>query len=399
MVIKSPVERSENFMKKIAHITTSSISHKILVDKLTVLQKKGYDIHFISSKEGYDAELMKNYNFTLKFIKMRRKINIFSDFISIIKMTRLLRQEKYDIVHTHTAKAGVIGRIAAKLAKIPIVVHTSHGLPFYENQSLLKNKMYRLFEKIGSYFCDAISSQNKEDLEEMKKFAPNKSVFYEGNGVDLQLLDRLREEISSEGLKDIEKQLNIKESTKIILVGARFEPIKNHDFLLQGLRELKKLQADFVCILAGKGVLKNEIKSKIDQYGLSKHVIMIGYQLNIYPYIELADIVALTSIKEGIPRIIMEAMSYEKPIVATNVLGTRELVIHETNGLLVSLQDVNYLACAFHRLLKDDHLRKTYGLAGRKIIESKFTEEIVVDRLVDMYTEIEGKSKKFSYIN
>ena len=140
MVIKSPVERSENFMKKIAHITTSSISHKILVDKLTVLQKKGYDIHFISSKEGYDAELMKNYNFTLKFIKMRRKINIFSDFISIIKMTRLLRQEKYDIVHTHTAKAGVIGRIAAKLAKIPIVVHTSHGLPFYENQSLLKNK-------------------------------------------------------------------------------------------------------------------------------------------------------------------------------------------------------------------------------------------------------------------
>ena len=375
-------------MKKVAHICTSSASHKILVDKLSLLQKKGYDVHIISSKEGYNHDLMKNYNFTLKFIHMKRYINIFSDILSVFRLMKLFRKERYNIVHTHNAKAGIIGRIAAKLTGIRVIIHTSHGLPFYEKQGTVKNRVYRAFEKIGSYFCDAIASQNKEDIKKIKELAPNKSVYYEGNGVNLHLLDHIRKHITFNDLKKLREQLTISDHTKIILVGARFEPVKDHYFLLEGLKELKNHQQNFVCILAGQGILEEKIKFLIHEFGLNNHVKIVGYQTNIYPYIEISDIVALTSEKEGIPRILMEAMAFSKPVIASDVLGTRELVMHRKSGLLVEYKNIKQLASAFDQLITNESLREEFGSAGREIIENEFTEEMVVDRIISMYKNV-----------
>lgn len=376
-------------MIKVAHVCTSSYSHKILVDKLALLKQKGYEIHLVSSEEGYNEALMQNYDFKLHFIPMNRQIHVFDDMVSIFRMTQLFRKEKYQIVHTHTAKAGIIGRVAGRLAGVPVVIHTSHGLPFYEGQSKLKYYTYRFLEKIGAWFCDAIASQNREDMKKIEQYAPRQRVYYEGNGVDLSKLDDRNKHTSCEQITALKDRLGIPNDQKVILVGARFEPVKDHFFLLEGIKRVKEQhRSDFVCLLAGDGPLREQIQQQIKDDRLSDVVKIIGFQTDIYPYIKMADLIVLTSEKEGVPRIIMEAMAFSKPVVATNVLGTRELVVDGETGVLVEYKNVEQLASGIHVMLSDERKRRQFGNNGRRRIEESFTEEIVVERIVSMYQQL-----------
>lgn len=381
-------------MSKVAHICTAASMYKLLVDKLTILQKYGYDIDLISSREGFNEKLMNRYDFNLKFVHMNREINLTDDIRSIYNLVKLLKKEKYDIVHTHNAKAGIIGRVAGKIAKVPVVIHTSHGLPFYTGQRTLKFHLYKAIEKVGSWFCDAIGSQNLEDLDLMKKYMTSKLTYYEGNGVDLDRLNNWEREIDTKKIQVIKSKLGIPDSAKVILVGARFEPIKGHDFLLEGLDVLeKKYKSDFVCLLAGTGSLQEKIQGKINDLGLNKKVKIIGYKTDLYPYIKLADLIVLTSKKEGIPRIIMESMAFSKPVVATDVLGTRELVKHNTTGFLVPFNDQQLLAEKIMTLFTDEELSKKFGYNARNIIEQEFTEEIVAKRIDRIYKELLSRNR------
>ncbi|MBN3523444.1 glycosyltransferase family 4 protein [Paenibacillus apiarius] len=382
-------------MKKVAHICTNAKSHRILVDKLALIQKKGYDLHLISSREGYDADLMSRHTMTLHFVPMKETVAPWNDMVAIARLVHLLRSERYDIVHTHNAKAGVIGRIAAWLAGVPLIVHTTHGLPFYEGQGRLKNTMYREMERIGAWFCDAIASQNREDMSKIKKYAPRKKILYEGNGVDLELLDNRRSKISAADIEQLRLQHHIGPHQKVILVGARFEPVKNHFFLLDGLKRLKdELQVDFACLLAGKGGLEQEVEARIKLLGLERYVQRIGYHTDIYPYIQMADTVVLTSEKEGIPRILMEAMSFEKAVLATDVLGTRELIRHNETGVLVPYKDVKLLAQQLGLLLNDDAQRARIGRMARASIELEFNEDIVTRRIHAYYRDLQSRTNR-----
>jgi glycosyltransferase involved in cell wall biosynthesis len=374
---------------KVAHICTTALSHKILVDKLSLMQTLGYEIHLISSEEGYDRRLVDEAGLTVRFVPMVREIKPLADFRAVYQLYRLLKKENYSIVHTHTAKAGVIGRIAAWFGRTPVIVHTTHGLPFYEGQSRMKNRIYRTMEKVGSLFCHAIASQNREDIDKIKGYAPGIPVYYEGNGVDLPSLDERRSRILPEQLQSIRQQLSIGESTPVLLMAARFEPVKNHLFLLEGLHDLKKRYTpDFVCMIAGRGELESQIRERIAVLGLEDQVRLIGHQSDIYPYLQLSDAVVLTSEKEGIPRIVMEAMAFGKPVVASDVLGTRELVAAEKTGLLAPYKDINALSRQLSRIISDDGLRRELGYNGRRAVELEFTEEKVIRRIHNYYLEL-----------
>lgn len=374
---------------KVAHICTTALSHKVLVDKLSLMRTLGYDIHLVSSEEGYDPRVLERSGLTVRFVPMVRSIRPFADLRAIYRLYKLLGREGYDIVHTHTAKAGVLGRIAAWLSRTPVIIHTTHGLPFYEGQGRLKNAIYRSLEKAGSVFCHAIASQNREDMGKLRRLAPRVPVYYEGNGVDLQALDDRRSRISPEELEGIRAAWAIPQAAPVLLVAARFEPVKNHFLLLDGLRELKRrYTSDFVCLLAGRGELEEALRARVAEYGLADQIRFVGHQTDVYPYLELADAVVLSSEKEGIPRIVMEAMTYGKPVVATDVMGTRELVTHGETGLLVPDRDSAALADGLHRILSDPELAASLGGKGRKLIEREFTEEKVIRRIHEYYAEL-----------
>ncbi|NIK69189.1 lipopolysaccharide/colanic/teichoic acid biosynthesis glycosyltransferase/glycosyltransferase involved in cell wall biosynthesis [Paenibacillus sp. BK720] len=375
--------------QKIAHICTSGISHKIMGDKLRLLQQQeGVQVTFISSPEGVDAELMKEkaYPFEWKLLPMARSIQPVADLRSILAMYKLFRRERYDIVHTHTAKAGLIGRIAAKLARVPVVIHTSHGLPFYEGQPRKTYWLYKMLEKFGAACCDALASQNEEDAGVLRKLAPWRPVFVEGNGVDLKHLDELAGSVTPEQTAALRRKHGIDREEKVLFMAARFEPVKDHSLLLDALSELKRVGAlNWVTVLAGQGPLEAEIKLQAEMSGLEDDVLFVGQQSSIIPWLVMADAVTLTSEKEGIPRSLMEAMALSKPVVATKVLGTRELVAHAETGLLVPYRDSMQLGEALAAMMNTPEARKRMGDAGRRRIEAAFTEARVVERLMRLY--------------
>lgn len=372
--------------KKIAHICTSKISYKILKDKLGLLAQRGFKVHFISSNDMEDLDWTFYDNIKQHYIEMHRSISIIDDIKSIFAMAKLLKKEQFDIVHTHTAKAGFIGRVAAKIAGVPLIVHTSHGLPFFDGQNIVKFSVYKFFELLASKFCDYVGSQNYEDLHTLSKYFNQGKLYYEGNGVNLDELDRINKLISHEDLGQLKREWNIHPCKKVLLVGARFEPVKDHLLLIESLSQIRESGIDnFCCLLAGIGPLENELKRKVKELGLESYIKFLGFQTNIYPWIKLSDLVILTSRKEGIPRIIMESMAFCKAVVATDVLGTRELVEHNVTGLLSPYKNVEKLAFNISLLLKNDSLREKFGSAGRRRVEENFTEDIVVKRIAKIY--------------
>lgn len=375
-------------MKKVAHLCTAGVSHKILGDKLRLLHESGCDVTLISSPEGADEEARAAYPFRWLFVPMSRSIHPIRDARSIWQMYKLLRRERFDIVHTHTAKAGLIGRIAARLARVPVVIHTSHGLPFYEGQSAATYHLYRWLEKLGALCCDALASQNRQDVSALQRLAPWRKVYFEGNGVDLEKLDGLGAAVTEERLQELRREYGLPEDRPVLLVAARFEPVKDHGLLLDALARLKRDGAlDWITVLAGSGPLEAEVRARAQREGLAGDIAFVGQQRAMAPWFKLADAVALTSEKEGIPRSLMEAMAFGKPIVATDVLGTRELVADGVTGMLVPYGESAELAEALGTVMRDAALRSRLGEAGRRRIEAEFTEALVVRRLHAMYRD------------
>lgn len=381
-------------MIKVAHVCTSRISYRILQDKLYEISKLGYDVSIISSEDAQDTEFFKKHGINQYYVDMNRKINIIDDIKSIRSMIKLIKREKFDVIHTHTAKAGFIGRISAKLSGTKLIVHTSHGLPYYEGQNKIKYTIYKLLEIIASKFCHYVGSQNREDLEKIQEYVNESRTFYEGNGVNLERLDEINKSIADLELDEIRDELGINKENVVFLVGARLEAVKNHNLLLDALKLLKDQEiSNYYCLLAGGGPLEEDLRLKVKEYNLQENVKFLGFRNDIYKLIKLSDVALLTSEKEGIPRIIMESMAFSKPVVATDVLGTRELVVNEVTGLLSRYLDEVQLANNIKEMISNEQLRKQYGKEGRIRIENEFTEALVAKRVDKLYKEnitIEG---------
>lgn len=383
-------------MTKVAHICTSGISHKIMGDKLRILQQQeGFEVTFISSSEGADINAMAAYPFDWRMVPMERSIKPAADLRSIAAMYRLFRKERYDIVHTHTAKAGIIGRVAAKLAGVPTIIHTSHGLPFYEGQSKKAYYIYQILEKIGAFCCHSLASQNAEDAQVLRKLVPWRPVFMEGNGVDLERLDAMASLMTPERLQELRTMHGIPQEKLVLLMAARFESVKDHFLLLEALLELKQAGTlNWVTVLAGQGPLEDAVKEFLLTNDMAGDVVCIGQQSSIVPWIVMADAVTLTSEKEGIPRSLMEAMALRKPIAATDVLGTRELVASGQTGMLVPYRNAGLLSEALGSLMSSQDERARLGEEGRCRIKAEFTEALVVERLKRLYRETERRASR-----
>ncbi|WP_232696497.1 glycosyltransferase family 4 protein [Brevibacillus daliensis] len=373
--------------RKVAHICTSQLSYKILEEKLIQLSSQyGYEIHLISSEEGQDSGAFRKNGLQQHYVPMKRSIHPWEDFKSIYQMSRLIKREKFDIVHTHTAKAGIIGRIAATISKVPLIIHTSHGLPFYDGQPFWQHQLYKAIEIMASTCCHYVASQNQEDLQKLAKYIRADKLIYEGNGVDVAEIDRCDHFTTDEFIHEVKAKYGIPNDKKIILMGARFEPVKDHFLLLKCLRLLKEQGTEpFCCLLAGNGLLEEEIKRSVIENELEEEVIFLGYQADMFPWFKMADLLMLTSQKEGIPRFLMEGMAMSKAVVATDVLGTKELVVHNQTGLLSRYGDANALAFAVKRLLESPEVNREFGIAGRQRIEEQFSLEAVLKRMHELY--------------
>lgn len=356
-------------------INTDKSAKELLDHRIAQINKtEGYE-NAIYCGNGEYVERLRAKGHTIYVIETPRGMSPLALMMSIWKTYRLLRKQKFDIIHTHGSVIGIIGRAAALLARTPKVVHQVHGFHHHDAMNPVQKWIFVQIERLFALITDKLLFQNQADVEECicRRIAPQEKLVLIGNGIQLENF-----------IKNDEPNNEL----KVILYVARFEPVKNHFMLLKAAQILKERNISFVFQLAGEGELEPTYRTWVREHGLKNVVHFLGYRDDIPSLTAKADVCVLVSIKEGQPRAIIEAAAAGRPMIATDVVGNRDTLTDGTTGFLVPLDDATALADKIEWLLSDAELRALVGLQARKYALKHFDERVVIDKIIDVYNKI-----------
>ena len=387
---------------KIVHIITRLVlggaqENTLITCKL--LAERGHDVTLITGPAiGPEGELFnqtksQKYN-VIVINKLIRSICPLYDFISYRQIKKHLRRLRPDVVHTHSAKAGIIGRFASYSLKgkwggdLPAIVHTIHGLAFHPYQSEWLNKFYIAIERAAvkrtDFFisvADAMTAQSiAAGIGERGQFVTAYSAIDE---------DDFLEPIGEERKKDFRRKYGIGEDAIVLITIARLFMLKGHKYIVESARQLSKRFEKCVWLFVGDGNLADHFKEQAHQLGLAERTKFTGLLPpgEIPLAIQSSDILVHCSLREGLARTLPQAMLCGKPVVSFDVDGAKE-VVNENTGRLIEPEDVEQLIKACAELIEDKGLREKLGEQGRESIKEKFAPGKMVDTIEAVYRKL-----------
>jgi glycosyltransferase involved in cell wall biosynthesis len=314
-----------------------------------------------------------------------RNIHPVSDLIALFRIRRFLAKEKFNVVHTHTSKAGFLGRFAAKRAGTPHVIHTPHGHIFYGYFGRLKTKMFIWLEKFASRMTDKIVALTESEKSDYiaHKIVDEKKCAVIHSGIEM---DRYRE-LALEDKNKLKEEIGIPEDALVAGTVGRLVPVKGPEFMIKASRHIISKSPQTYFVFAGDGPLKENLQALARETGTDTNVIFLGWRDDVPRILSVFDIFLLPSLNEGMGRVLAEAMALGKPIVASNVGGVPDLVTHGKNGFLVPPKNPEELARYTQLLLEDKDKRETMGRAGKEMA-SGFTHEAMVQKITNLYDKL-----------
>ncbi|MBC8202325.1 MAG: glycosyltransferase family 4 protein [Planctomycetes bacterium] len=316
-----------------------------------------------------------------------RELAPMRDYRCYKDIKRLIRFWKPDVVHTHSSKAGIIGRAAAWNLHIPCVVHTIHGLPFHPYEKPWKNKIYIASERWAAKRChriacvaDAMRDQAlAKNIGKQEQF----STIYSGMEVETYLSP-------TRDRKAMREELGIEKDDFVIGTISRLAEHKGHDDILDAIGTELLANATMKLLWVGDGWWRERLENRISEMGIEKQVVFAGLVQpeTIADYIGAMDVLVHPSYREGLPRTVVQAMLGGKPVIATNVDGTREVCIPERTGYLIEVGDHVALRNAVLELQASPNKRATLGAAGRSLCKEQFAANKMVQDLDKLYREV-----------
>lgn len=313
-----------------------------------------------------------------------KRIEPVQDFLAFISLLKLMVQEKPDAVHTHSSKAGLLGRWAAWLARVPVILHTPHGHVFYGHFPDSVSKLFLLIEKFTDGITDctiALTDGERKDYIKLLVSGDAKLTTIH-SGVDVETF--MNPVID---LKEKRKSLNIKPGDRVVGTVGWLLPIKGPVYLLKAMPQVWQKNPDVKLVFVGKGELESELKAVADDMGARDRVLFLGWRDDVHEVMSVFDIFVLPSLNEGMGRVIVEAMAAGKPVVASKTGGIPDLVIDGETGILVEPGDSEGLAEAINHLLKSPDLRQTMGQEGRKRCHL-FSEKLMIEKIDKLYQRL-----------
>ena len=347
-----------------------------------------YDVVLMTGiDKGREGELLSRARHTTKLLvvpELGRAINPLCDLIAFVKVYRLIRKGKYHIVHTHSSKAGVLGRIAAWLAGTPLIVHTLHSLVFHEYQPWIANFTWRTVKKICApltHHFISVSSIISEKavavgIARREKF----TTIYSGMELDWFLKAKVDP-------GKVRREFGIPEDSPVVGKIARLFPLKDHDELMDAAPEIVRCVPTVWFFLIGDGMLQEHLKKRAETLGILGNFVFAGLidRERIPEMIAAMDIVVHTSLREGLARVLPQALAMGKPCVSFDIDGAPEAVINGKTGYLVKPFDSIGLADAVNKLLVNPKVRKRMGEEGRKLVDPAFRTETMVRQISEVY--------------
>ncbi len=397
---------------KIVHIITRLIlggaqENTLIICKL--LAQRGHDVTLITGPAiGPEGELFnqtKGQDYKVIVLdRLRRAINPFKDIVSYFQIKKLLRQLQPDIVHTHSAKAGILGRFAAYSlrratnheSRATKIVHTIHGLAFHQYQSQWLNKFYIAIEKSAAkrtdFFISVANAMTAQStavgIGRPEQFITAYSAIEE---------DDFLEPISEEHKRDFRRKYEIDEDSIVLVTIARLFMLKGHEYIIESAKQLSERFEKCIWLLVGDGNLSDHFKQQVCQLGLAEKVKFTGLlsPSQIPLAIQSSDILVHCSLREGLARTLPQAMLCGRPAVSFDVDGARE-VVNENTGRLIEPKNVEQLTKACAELIEDEGLRKKLGENGRESVKEKFAPETMVDTIEAVYRKLLKQYKSVS---
>lgn len=321
--------------------------------------------------------------------ELGRTIHVWRDFIAFYKIVKLLIREKPDIVHTHTAKAGFLGRLAAIVTRVPIRIHTFHGHTFNGYFNSFKTRVIIEIEKILAHFTTmiiAISDRQKEDLVHKYKIASQNKVSIVPLGFDLDSFDGYV-------VNDVELKQKFQLPLNKYIIGmiGRLVPIKNHQLFLNIAEKMTRIRQDVHFVIVGDGECYQSIEDEIEKMNIKKCCSLLGWQKELKSIYSILDIVCLTSLNEGTPVSLIEAQACGKVVVATDVGGIEDIVLPGKNGYVVSLNDEEGFVQFIVSLLDNPGMRQKMGEYGKKFVWTNFGKEKLLTNMDRLYFRLLGQ--------
>jgi glycosyltransferase involved in cell wall biosynthesis len=309
------------------------------------------------------------------------------DLAALVQLVRLMRRERPDIVHTHTAKAGFLGRLAARLAlgPRPIVVHTYHGHVLEGYFGRAQTALYRGLERTLGMVSDALIGVSQATVDDLVRLgvAPRHKFQVIPLGLDLDRLTQLGDDVRRRGRAELD--LGADDVAAVFM--GRLVPIKRVDRLIDALATVRSLGVPLVLIVVGGGELEDSLRAQAQALGVGDAIRFAGYRADVAPMLAAADLAVLSSANEGTPVALIESAAAGLPLVATDVGGVAEVVVEGT-GSLIGQDDAQGLVDAIAALARDPALRARCGAAARAHVLGRYAAARLVDDVDTLYREL-----------
>jgi glycosyltransferase involved in cell wall biosynthesis len=325
---------------------------------------------------------------------LRRAIHPILDRTAYMQLRKTIRRFQPDVVHTHSAKGGILGRAAAWAEKLPVIVHTVHGAPFHPYQSKLARIFYRACERWAAKRCHhliTVADAMKQMLLDNQIMPASKiTTIYSGMDVEPFLhCGQFREATRRElGLSD-----------EVIVVGkiARLFELKGHEYLIAAAPQIIKQQPNVRFLLVGDGILRTQFEKKIADEGLTKFFLFTGLVSpeSIPRYVSAMDMLVHCSLREGLARALPQALIAGKPVISFDVDGAREVCIDQETGILLPPKSISQLSDAIVWLAEKSELRESWGRAGQGRFTEQFRHQTMTASIRKLYqTLLAGKGSR-----
>jgi glycosyltransferase involved in cell wall biosynthesis len=375
---------------RIIHIhTLPVISGSGLNTYLTMrgMDRTAYEVELACAPDGKLIDLIRGQGMKVRLFKnLVQPLHPLKDLLGLIDLTRFLRKKRYHIVHTHNSKAGFIGRLAAKWAGVPIIVHTVHGFAFHDREPAWRQILFRNLERLASRWCDKMVfiSQPLIDWALRDRITRREKIQKIYSGIELDHF----EPVPDEQRKALKEAWGIREEAPVVGIVSKLWEGKGHTILIHAFEGLKQEIPEAVLVIVGEGYLQDELSDLVDRLGLKGSVLFTGFQMDVRRIIATFDVAVLPSFFEGMGRVLLEAMAMGKPVVASSVGGIPDLVHHGKTGLLVTPGSVSELKSGLITLIRNKALAKQMGEEGRKRISEEFSAGRMAQSIEKLYREL-----------
>ena len=385
---------------KICHVITRMIVGGAQENTLLTIKghvEKGHDCVLVTGfSPGREGELLKNVDlpeFRIEtFPDLVRELSPVKDYMAYRRLKKFFRQEKFDVVHTHSSKAGIIGRLAAHAAGVPVVVHTVHGQAFHPYEKWWKNKLYITLEHFAASWCDKIYAVAQAMIDQCVEagVAPFNKYKVVYSGMDTSAFDSAQRE------PELRQKLGIPDDAVVVVTVARLFELKGYEFVLPAAKKLIPEYDKLHFLIVGDGPMHDELLAslKADNMDDRFHFAGLVPPHEVCRYIAQADMLWHLSLREGLPRSVVQALATGIPAVGFHLDGTPEVVINDKTGFTVTPESVDEVAAVSRKLLDNKELREQMGREGKRLVLDRFNWRKMADILEKEYLNLLNKSKQ-----